>query len=168
MRQSSRYVYARSAVEMLGDPCHTRGFIHRYYGLFGEEVPRVVQRRGLRRELEYDEMLFVLTGSWFRLFTPGELMMLSTWIVLSRHWSPSSPCGSDSNRERSLDTSGPASLQSRDLCHMNMFHSELFSAGLERPPSSTFFSPSAKRFPQTIMSASSIFHSVHHLQRYAC
>ena len=69
MRQSFRYVSTRSAVEMLGDPCHTRGFIHRYYGTFGEEVPRVVQRCGLRRELEHDEMLLVLTGSLFRLLS---------------------------------------------------------------------------------------------------
>ena len=151
---------------MLGDPCHTRGSIHRHYGLFGEEISRVVQRSSLRRELKCDEMSFVLTGSWSRLFTPGELMMLSTWIMLSHHWLPSSRCGSDSNRGRSLDTSSLASLQSRDLYHMNMFHSELSNAGLEWQPLSTFFSPSAKRFPRTIMYASSTFRSVHHLQRY--
>lgn len=50
-----------------------------------------------------------LTELRSRLFTPGELVMLSTSTVLSSHSSPSSHCESGSNRRRSPGTSGPVS-----------------------------------------------------------
>lgn len=59
-------------------------------------------------------MFPILTRGLSRLFTPGESVMLSTWIVLSRRLSPSFPCGSNYNRGRSLDTSSLVSHLSLD------------------------------------------------------